>query len=338
MPLKCAMIGVSPVQQDLLQAVAQLAESGAITVVAAGHESPALARDLGDRFQTAAFDDMRQLLVTVEPDIVILERQENVTLDFVQRLIADKIGVFSIGPLVASLAEAQTLAGMLETRTHLLYIWPCTACDALFRNMLSGDQLIRPLRFGAGQWLAPNHAVARALEQQTHDSVRSLLVLAWDALRTVIELFGMPESLYAVLSGAAPNPGGFADITGDATISLRLPEEALCSLALSDRDAQRQRQLTLWGQRGALQWSDSGYRVLDGAGHCAEEKRVTPASAARQAQDHVVEFIQQFQAPASPARGWRHYLEETAASVEAMLVSNRTGQSESPERLRKLRR
>ncbi len=337
MPLKCAIIGVSPLQQDLLHATAELAGSGVITVAAAGHDSMALARDLADRFETTAFDDLRQLLVTTEPDMVIVERQEHVALEFIQRLIADKIGVFSVGPPVISLAEAQTLAAMLEPRTHLLYIWPCTACDALFQAMLSGDQFIRPLRFAVGQWMAPNHAVARALEQQSHDSVRSLLVLAWDALRTIIDLFGLPESLYAVLSGTAPNPGGFADITGDATISLRLSDEALCGLALSDRDPQRQSRLTLWGQSGTLQWGGRGHGLPDSARRDAQQHAASAASD-REALEHLQQFVAHLQAPVSPTRGWPHYLEETAASVEAMLVSNRTGQSESPERLRKLRR
>jgi hypothetical protein len=49
-------------------------------------------------------------------------------------------------------------------------------------------------------------------------------------------------------------------------------------------------------------------------------------------------FLEQYALQPSPHRGWEHHLEEIAATMEALVVSHRTGQAESPERLRKLRR
>jgi hypothetical protein len=63
-----------------------------------------------------------------------------------------------------------------------------------------------------------------------------------------------------------------------------------------------------------------------------------PSPRASQALQTLREFLRQYTLPASPHRGWEHHLEEIAATMEALIVSHRTGQPESPERFRHLRR
>jgi hypothetical protein len=50
------------------------------------------------------------------------------------------------------------------------------------------------------------------------------------------------------------------------------------------------------------------------------------------------EFLRHYVLPPSPHRGWEQRLVDIAATMEALIVSHRTGQAESPERLRQLRR
>ena len=51
------------------------------------------------------------------------------------------------------------------------------------------------------------------------------------------------------------------------------------------------------------------------------------------------EFLRHFAARRRRARGWKHQLvRRVAATMEALVVSHRTGQAESPEAFRRLRR
>ena len=82
--------------------------------------------------------------------------------------------------------------------------------------------------------------------------MRSLSVLAWDALSSLIELMDVPMSIYAAIRGTLPAGNSFADLSGAAAITLRFPDDAAANLTLSDRAATSSRELLLWGAGGTL--------------------------------------------------------------------------------------
>src|SRR6185312_7119284 len=101
-----------------------------------------------------------------------------------------------------NVAEAQALAEILTPRTHLLYVWPRLADTFSFHHLPHSLELIQPIRFASATWLGMNHALAKtAASSPTDIPIRSLSVLAWDALATLIDLFGIPNSVYASVRG-----------------------------------------------------------------------------------------------------------------------------------------
>ena len=102
--------------------------AGEVQLVAAGHASGAAARQLADFFKTAgpvpAYDDPRRLMQETSPQVLLLDRPSNVGLDFLIHCATKDVGIFSLGPAVESLAEAQALSEALEPSTPLLHIWP----------------------------------------------------------------------------------------------------------------------------------------------------------------------------------------------------------------------
>src|SRR4029079_11993397 len=70
------------------------------------------------------YDDLRLLLKDAAPQVILLDRPPNVTIDFLLACVEQNIGILSLGPPVESFAEAQALAAHLSPRSHLLYIWP----------------------------------------------------------------------------------------------------------------------------------------------------------------------------------------------------------------------
>jgi hypothetical protein len=319
------------------------------------------------RFEPAVFDDLRLFLKEAAPQVIVMDRPSNVSVDFLRSCAEQGIGVVSLGPPVENLAEAQALSEVLEAQTQLLYIWPRFTDSPAYRRCTQADEFVRPIKFAAATWMGMNHALAKtargdyfagqpaatdlfAPKPVSADlSVRSLSVLAWDGLATLIDLIGLPMTVYAAIRGTVGSGDTFADISGAASVTLRFAEDALANLSLSDRmPSPSRRDLLLLGQGGTVKLEAQGYEFRDGEGKLIDagrsERRAgadRPAGEAGTgsgALDTLREYLRHFQLPASPHRGWPHRLREVAASMEALLVSHRTGQAESPERFLQLRR
>jgi len=178
---------------------------------------------------------------------------------------------------------------------------------------------------------------------------------------------GLPTSVYAALRGTISSGTSFADISGAASVTLRFPDDAAASLTLCDRAPVRstsgdgscpwsRRDLLLWGGGGkeggggTLRLAADTYEFRDETGAlidagptagATKDDRSGEASGGTPNADPLAalrEFLRHQALPPSPHRGWPHHLVEIAATLEALVVSHRTGQPESPDRLRLLRR
>jgi predicted dehydrogenase len=339
MAARLALVGVDIADHDWLSAVEQLTAAGEILPVAAGHPRGAHARDVGDRLHIPATDDLRQLLNDYTPDIVLLDRPTTVPLDFLTACIARKTAIFSLGPPVFNLGEAQTLAAVLEPVTPYLTVWPTLRNEPIAAHLQAGEEFIKPVRFVAAEWLACNAALQRTSATPSL-SVRSLASLAWDALGTLISLLGVPESVYAALRGTVGASDNFADISGAVTLTLRFADEVIASVVLSDLTGPFARSLRMIGQQGEALLTPHGTELHDAKRALVERTAFdeTGSPAVSKPIDALRAFLAMLNestAAGSP-RGRAHYLEPIAASLEAMIVSNRAGDEESPLRLLKL--
>jgi predicted dehydrogenase len=291
------------------------------------------------------------------PQVIVMDRPANVTIDFLLACVSQEIAILSLGPPVESFFEAQALAGVLEQRSRLLYIWPRFADAPASRHAAQADDFVRPIRFASASWLGLNHALARTFAADAGPGallpdapVRSLSVLAWDALATLIRLMDVPTSVYAAIRGTVGSGNTFADLSGAAALTLRFPDDAAASVTLCDRapppaaasagtqdGSWNRRDLLLWGTGGTIKLSAHAYEFRDAEGRLIDAGR--PAQAGRSgALETLREFLQHYTLPPSPHRGWEHRLAEIAATMEALVVSHRTGQAESPERFLQLKR
>jgi predicted dehydrogenase len=364
MAIRLAILGVDPIQREWLEAVGTLIAEGEIELVGVGHRAVSLAKDTADFFgamKPAVFDDLRVLLQETGggamPQVILIDRPSNVPVEFLVACAKQGVGLLSLGPPVESVAEAQALAEVLDAKSHLLYIWPRFADSAAYRRCTQADEFVRPIKFAAATWLGMNHALAKAAEGRgaegreggTEMAVRSLSVLAWDALATLIELIGLPTSVYAAVRGTIGSGNSFADISGAASLTMRFEEDTAASVALSDRvPPPGRRDLLLLGQTGTVKLEANAYDFRDAEGKVIDSSGMAErASGAKEREllnpmasaiETLREYLRHFVLPVSPHRGWEHRLEEVAATMEAVIVSHRTGQAESPERFRGLRR
>ena len=256
MAVKLAILGLDLIQRDWLEAVAALRAAGEIEVAGVGHSTLALAKDLADALKSpsatgtatapAAFDDLRLMLKETTPNVILMDRPSNATLEFLLSCLAQNVAILSLGPPVESFAEAQSLAAAIEPRSHLLYIWPRFADAPASRHFVQADDFVRPFRFASASWMGMNHALAKTFADNAGAPlpdvpVRSLSVLAWDALATLIRLIDLPTSVYGVIRGTVGSGNTFADLSGAAALALRFPDDAAASVTLCDRARPRRR-------------------------------------------------------------------------------------------------
>jgi predicted dehydrogenase len=378
MAIKLAILGLDLVQRDWLEAVAALRASGEIELTGVGHSTLATAKDVADALKSPpaaalssafaappAFDDLRLMLKESTPQVILMDRPGNAKLEFLLACLTQNTAILSLGPPVESFAEARSLAAVLEPRSHLLYIWPRFADAPASRHFAQADDFVRPFRFASASWMGLNYALAKTFAADAGAPlpdlpVRSLSVLAWDALATLIRLIDLPTSVYCVIRGTVGSGNTFADLSGAAALALRFPDDAAASVTLCDRampaadphshtDLWNRRDLLLWGAGGTIKLNSHAYEFRDADGHLIDAGPPPNATegihagasirpARSPALDTLREFLRHYSLPPSPHRGWEHRLEDVAATMEALVVSHRTGQAESPERFRKLRR
>jgi predicted dehydrogenase len=337
MPIKLAILGLDPIQKDWIEALRALALEDRITIVAAAHRTQSLARDIADLFAVPAFDDLRELQLKTTPQLILLDRPDNVSIDFLTACVSQNICLFSLGPPVHNVAEAITLADHLEPRSPYLYVWPRFAATRAYAHCAQADEFVRPVKFASATWLAPNHTLAKSSGNHT-DIVRSLSVLAWDAIATLISLIGMPESVYASLRGNPTRADAFTDLSGAASLTLRFADGISASLVLSDRIGPARRELLLLGQDAILRLDEQHYHFSKSTGELIDEGTLPAIPGQERNAGELRDCIAQLDSPPSPHRGQEHRLPAIAATMEAMVVSQKTGQPEAPERFLALRR
>src|SRR5262249_5376308 len=151
---------------------------------------------------------------------------------------------------------------------------------AAFRHLAQADDFVRPFRFAGATWIGLNHAVVKGLAEPSGASVRSMTVLAWDVLATLIGLFDLPTSVYAAVRGNVGAGNTFADLSGSAALPLRFSDDAAACITISDRfppaaggEAPRAcaRTLLLWGSGGTITLRDETYEFCDEAGRLIDK-------------------------------------------------------------------
>ena len=353
MAIRLAILGLDLIQREWLDAVETLCGTGEIELVAVGHQTQAAARDVASEFKSSdrrnmppSYDDLRLLLKESSPQVLLMDRPPNATLDFLLASVAQEIAIFSLGPPVESLAEAAhagrdigAAESPLCTRGRGLPT-PQPRASARRRTNSPARSALPPRRGWAPITPQRKAMPAAAVGTPADLPVRSLSVLAWDAIDTLIRLMDLPLSVFAALRGTIGSTNSFADLSGAASVTLRFADDAAAGITLCDRTPTSTRDLMLWGGGGTLHLHAHAYEFRDADGKLID---AGPASMALnppavQVIETLREFLRQYTLPTSPHRGWEHRLEDIAATLEAIVVSHRTGQAESPERFRRLRR
>lgn len=296
--------------------VAQLDD---VTVLAVGGPARGAVGDLAEELGVPGFDDLRQMLVEHPAALLLLGCAAAAHPDQITAAIGQGTDVLWVEPPAGIERIAQ---GPADTdHAGRLTCAPTWRLSPAWRSASEPEQVL-----GAVQ--------SMSLAALVPDGTQSLPGLLHDAMELIVHLMGEPDAIESALTGAlTQTPEQIDGLTGHLTVHLRFGARASAIVHLSDRAGQWSRRLVALGDAGRLILEDAAYQLIDAEGTLVDALAgppdpLTPAELiARQWACMVSRPVMPEPANAATLH----------ACCEAVLLSCRTGGSESPETFRQMR-
>ncbi|MHC4947278.1 MAG: hypothetical protein ACYTG1_03325 [Planctomycetota bacterium] len=306
------VVYAEPGQQDLVEEAAAHAE---LTVAAVAGPTPAAGNELAAALGAPRLEDRRAAVRFDEADVLWLVAPADLGPDELESLRRPGRPVFASEP-VAVLAADLGLAPAA---------WPVVPLVPLLRRA-RGPRSALEHREAFGEIRGVHVSVAGT---PGHGSLAARLL---DAIDLVAAVVGDPETVDASLAAAAV-PERVAHLRGDVAAHLRLPGHRVAAVFATDRGGAWARRAWLVGEAGRLDLDDTSFRWTDPEGAViAEDLSDEPARPAALAGEQIRRHLDGLADPDSHA-----HAAALPPLLEAIRLSCRTGQCESPRAIRHMR-
>lgn len=299
----------------------------AITPIGVGGPRHSGIDALAQRLGTAWLDDPRQLMVEHPAAYLLLATPHGIDDADVAMALHQGTNVLALEP------ACQSLAGFAELDRPQRGVDP-TATNA------RGQLIHLPLMVQSAGLLAaadPQDAIGEpsvvSFSSTGPTDEGSAFARLMDAWITVLAFAPMPESIDAQLTGPlSAVPDDPRALTGAVTAHARLPEAGAAVITIADHTPRTPRRLGVIGGEGILEASPDAYtlRHLDGEGVDHLEPTGPPPGYADQLANQWRRLLD---ARAAPADRTTRREQDALACCLTCLLSARTGQPETPQRL-----
>jgi len=324
-----------------------------VGLLAVGGPTRGAVSAMGRDFDVPVRDDFRQLRVEHPADFLLLSTVEGTTPDDLGHWLASGGDVLTLEPVASRIDAVPDPAAISEGPTAgRLIQMPLLRCCPGWLRAADPQLALGELRTGSIHAMGPAGAI-------------SLFAHLADAMDLALVLFGTPDQIDAQLVGplSAP-PDDLHGLAGSITAHLRYGHHAGLTLHVSDRALRWARGGTLLGADGMMAFDDQHYTLTTRAaepvatgGHPtarggaddpnATDQAVPPGPATETVSDETAGAADPTETPILSdllAAQWqwllaqRHGLPPIDRRVvigccQTVLLSTRTGQSESPQML-----
>lgn len=322
------------VDEDRLKTVNALLDmmGGHVRSIAFGSPKSRAATELAEQAGVPMFDDLRQMLVQHPSAFVLLGTLEGVGPDDLPMAVAHGSKAIAIEPVGATVAEHAQAYKIVK---------PADGSNRPPGRIVHAPAFDRSAGFLASA--APHEALGdhRAV-QMTHAGTAeagSMFFRLFDAWISVLDFIELPERIDAELSpaaGASGVPDDPRQLTGRLTAHARLPGVGSAGVLVSDQAAELTRRLTVIGDQAQLVITAGGYQLTRSNGESVDQLNTEqePGYLDQLAAQWRRLIDQRTPPPEHRATREQHAL----ACCHACLLSARTGEPESPQRLMEIAR
>lgn len=302
---------------------------GAVRPLAVGGPRTAAVDGLARRLDCACHDDLRKMLVDQPAAFLLAANIEGLTAADVATAMEQGTMLLAMEPVV----EGEELSVLRNHR-------------GVKSGTLPGRVVHVPSFLRAEGWTGAAEPVealgtVRLLSFQTLGGRGdgSLLSRLFDAWETLLHVAAMPETVCASLTSDASDtayvPRG---ATGYLSVMGVTPQGASLVLQASDRAARNHRAMAVVAEKGELRVGQTGYQLLGPSGQELDRKDEagSPPTTADAIAGHWRQLLDR-PGLTSGESGTLDGMARVLACCQACLLSCRTGQPESPQRLLELR-
>lgn len=305
---------------------------GSVRPIAFGSPKSHAASEWAQQLDVPMFDDLRQLLVERPSAFVLLGTLEGVGPDDLPMAVAQGSQVIAIEPVGATVAEHAQAYKIVK---------PADGSTRPAGRVVHAPAFDRSAGFLAAA--SPHDSLGdhRAV-QMTHAGSAasgSMFFRLFDAWISVLDFIELPERIDAELSpakGSSSVPDDPRLLTGRLTAHARLPGVGSAGVLVSDQAAELTRRLTVIGDQAQLVITAGGYQLTKTEGDVVDQ---LDAEREPGYLDQLTAQWRRLIDQRTPAPQHRATREQHAlACCHACLLSARTGEPESPQRLMEIAR
>lgn len=303
-----------------------------IRPIALGSPKSNAASEWSRELNTPMFDDLRQMLVQQPSAFVLLGTLSGVGTDDLPMAVAQGSKVLAIEPVGATVAEHEQAYKTVK---------PSDGSTRPPGRIVHTPAFDRSAGFLASA--SPHEALGdRRAVQMTHvgkAAAGSMFFRLFDAWVSVLDFIELPQRIDAELStpsGTAGIPDDPRLLTGRLTAHARLPGVGSAGVLVSDQAAELTRRLTVIGDQTQLVVTTGGYQLTKTDGEVVDHLDT----------NREPSYLEQL------AAQWRRLIDQRTAPPEhratreqnalacchACLLSARTGEPESPQRMLEMAR
>ena len=340
--LDVAVIGLGGFGRLTLQA---LRDSDLVTVVGAADRNPGVAHEIRGQTDLPTYTDPRQLLVERRPKAAYIAVPPSEARDLVDQCAKFGIHVWQEQPLGRDLDEGLATVRRMEAAGLKLAVGTQRRFAPGYRR---GQELLADLGevfLARGEYLFNWGGKLGWRGDRASAGGGALLELGYQLIDLLNWMLGLPEEVYGISAcGHRPedtDARGEAlpihDTDDSAAALLRYRGNGMASLVTTRSSGPVRESLVLHGRRGSL-WTDDHRCVLrDPEGNVQQQTRDdSPPVAVYRAQAEAFARAVLDDAARYPCSGWENLL--NLAVIDALYLSDRTSQAESPRQLLQARR
>ncbi len=335
-PVAVAMIGVGGFGRWTLQALQQ---SPAVRLVGLFDREPTIAEQAGQETGAAAYTDARRLLAETRPAAVFLAVPPHVCGDLIELCVKQGIHVWKELPLGRNLEEAARFVQQMDAAGLLLSVGTQRRFAPGYHEAWQLRRRVGRVFLGRAHYLFNWGPRLGWRGDRASAGGGALLELGYHPVDLLVWMLGMPEEVYGLNyterrggEAADGTPEPIYDTEDTAAGILRYPDGAMASVVTTRRSGPVSEELDLHGREGSIRATDESCVLTDPDGNVLHrtEGHVAPHEAfVRQAEAFARAVAER---PKRFACSGRENL-LTQATIDAMYLSARTCQPESPSRL-----
>lgn len=325
-PLKVGLMGLG---RCGVQAAEALLGSSWCRLIAVGGQKPHRLAAFAERHpEVATYDDFRSLIVNSGLEVLCMAVPPFVRAHYLQLAAERRLPVWMVTPAARRLDEALPLAERFEAAGVPLVVSRAYGIDPALDSDTLGPQAVGRvfLARGAAMTCLPEDLDWRGDAESAGGGV--LLDRAYSLIDTLVQAMGMPGSVYTAAAGVSRPGTRFAYDTEDtAAVIFQYAGGGIAEIVASWTTGPEECWLNLHGLTATARIESAGVTVRD---RQTGRELVSQPRAANPYAPQLEEFLTSLRTSPKKMRSMLREHLPTMAVMQAIYLSARTGQPESP--------